>query len=453
MLSALAVVAIFAVGASIVASIYWKKADEHARLASSKAKLASESAAAAIAAQDALRAKVYTSDMNLAQHAFDSGNIDEVKERLLDHVPAEGEPDARGVEWYLWWNASHQEQKVVARESWHLFAVAVSPDGKLVAESLWPTTLQFRDAERPHRVRSLAVNAKGNLRWLRFSPDGSTLAAVAEDSRIHRFSTEDGSVLPSIAAPERLRGLSYSQTQDVVASGGSDGRLYLWDTTSWDRYDIAPTTDPLPIWSLAFSPNGREVVAGTNGVGKADFSNSGAYSPLILYDIDAKVIRKTVAGHSSRITSVAWSPDGEYVASGGADETVRILTNVLSPVETLESLAWVTEVAFSPDGKLLAAATEKDNAVRVWSTETWELVSTLKGHSRPVTSIAFDPRGGLWSAGEDSLLKTWDVQKSLGQPVVTRQNESLQTLLTNVFGAMVASDGRTVFRRQRVPAP
>ena len=114
-------------------------------------------------------------------------------------------------------------------------------------------------------------------------------------------------------------------------------------------------------------------------------------------------------------------------------------------MKSLDSLAWVSQVAFSPDGEYLAAGTGKDNAVRVWSTNTWELVATLKGHSRPVTGITFDPRSGeLWSASEDSMIKTWNIDRQFHDSV-TLGDETLRTMLTDAGGSVVANDGRTLF--------
>ena len=183
------------------------------------------SEAEAVAAQQALERQKFTADMTLAQHAYEAGNVGEISQRMLEHVPIDGEPERRGVEWRLWWNASHRERRVIHRGGSHMFAVAISPDGRLAADSNWHNNVRLREAANPDKVKSFAASSSGEIHWLAFSPDSSMLAAVGETHRIYRFRTEDGSSLGSVEAPARLRDLSFSPTGNEVVSGGADGRL------------------------------------------------------------------------------------------------------------------------------------------------------------------------------------------------------------------------------------
>jgi WD40 repeat protein len=424
-----------------------KRARESAEDANREAKRAAKKEAEAIAAQQALQQQKFSADMTLAQYAYEAGNANEVSRRLLQYVPNDDEQDRRGVEWRLWWNATHLEQRVIHRGGMQIFEIAISPDGKLVADSHGHTHVRLRETANPDKIKSFFVPASGELNRLAFSPDSSMLATVGDyGNHIHRFSTEDASLLGKVEAPVRLRDLSFSPTENQLVSGGDDGRLYFWDTISWDRSDSLVSDDSLPIWSVAYSPDGSRIVAGMDGAGNAEYSVLGFDSPLVLLDSGSRSIRSTARGHTARITSVAWSPNGQLIASGGADATVRVWTKDLSPVGTLDSGSWVTQVAFSPDGKYLAAGTGMDNAIRVWKTDDWEPATTLKGHSKSVTSIAFDPRrGDLWSVSEDTTIKTWSIEQSLGVPGVVLDDEKLRTMLGNAYRTSVAGDGRTLF--------
>jgi WD40 repeat protein len=129
---------------------------------------------------------------------------------------------------------------------------------------------------------------------------------------------------------------------------------------------------------------------------------------------DQRLIR-TFAGHTAKVDSVAFSPDGLLALSGAGDKKLK-LWDVASgrEIRTFAGHAGgVRSVAFSPDGRL-ALSGASDSALKLWDVASGREVWTIsKRHKGDVNSVAFSPDGGLALSGDDNgVIKLWDTASS-----------------------------------------
>lgn len=123
-------------------------------------------------------------------------------------------------------------------------------------------------------------------------------------------------------------------------------------------------------------------------------------------------------GHTSRITSIAWSPNGAYLASACYDKTVRLwqAANGKHIFIYREHSARVNAVSWSPDSKYLATASD-DHTVQIWEATTGRAVLPAYTHSGPVSTVSWSPDGTLIaSAGTDKGIHVWDAQTHIALP-------------------------------------
>jgi WD40 repeat protein len=113
-------------------------------------------------------------------------------------------------------------------------------------------------------------------------------------------------------------------------------------------------------------------------------------------------------GHSSWVNSVAFSPNGQTLASASYDKTIKLWQ--LGTGKPCNIVTWqhsyVGFVVFSPDDQALAS--RGDNTIKLWQPGSGKLLCSLNGHSDWVNAIAFSQRGNiLASCSRDMTIKIW----------------------------------------------
>ncbi|MEO0707922.1 MAG: hypothetical protein AAF050_19960 [Cyanobacteria bacterium J06649_5] len=310
------------------------------------------------------------------------------------------------------WDAKGKQLAVLESHEGYISSVAFSPDSTQLVTGGSDGTAHLWDT----RGKQLAVldGHEGYISSVAFSPDGTQLATRAIDGTTRLWDTT-GKQLAVLEHPTGgIISVAYSPDGTQLATGGTNGTARLWNTKG----------NPLAVFEgheggitdIAYSPDGTQLATGgTNGTAR-------------LWDTTGKQLA-VLNGHEGRIDSVTFSPNGTQMATGGADEdgTVRLWDTKGNPLAALErDEGWIS-VAHSPDGNQLATS-GADGIARLWNIKGKQL-AVLEGSEKGkgsegggIDSIAYSPDGNqLVAIDEDGIVRLWNTQGK--QLVVLKSHE------------------------------
>jgi WD40 repeat protein len=320
----------------------------------------------------------------------------------------------------LWRVSDGELVRTLEGHSLDVWFIAFSPDGRLLASGGRDGTIKLWRVSDGRLIKTLEGDTH-DVQFVIFSPDGQLLASRDVNKTVKLWSIPDGNLVESYT---NMGFITFSPDCRLVSLERMGDTIGLWHVSS-ERRNLFKVTD---IWPCALSADGQLLALGNSD------------GTIKLLSMPNGWLIRILKGHTGKVNSIAFSPDGQLLASGSQDE-IKLWR--ISDGKLVKTLKWCaifeSTVTFSPDGQFLASSSERGIAV-------WRM--------KMGTTPAYP-----WDVNEDGKVNIFDlviVAKSFGEKVtgVIRPNPDVNgDGVVNIFDLVIIGKHFGEGGEVKIPSP
>jgi len=297
---------------------------------------------------------------------------------------------------------AHDPSSTIAWTDGELNAVAYAPDGTLAGGGVDKSgsgVVHVWQAGTNALLRTLKGHSAA-VTAMAFSPDSNTLATGSRDKTIKLWDVDTGSLIRTMTGHTQIIStVKFLGEGATLVSGSEDQSMRIWEATTGNVRRTFNVTGKACFHAVAWSGATRLIASRT------------CLGDVGLWDIRLNS-RRDLAGHGNDGYGLSFTPDGSYLASGGADNSIRIWYSANgSLTRTLTGHTdHVNSLAYSPEGRLLASGS-KDKTAKIWNGSNGRLITTVTGHLNEIRSVAFNRAGSQLATASKEGVRVWDATK------------------------------------------
>ncbi|XP_042724036.1 periodic tryptophan protein 2 homolog [Lagopus leucura] len=282
------------------------------------------------------------------------------------------------------------------------------PKGEEIHGKVNPNEQDIREKVKYTRVAKYFFNKEGdfnNLTSAAYHKKTHLLVTGFASGIFHLHELPDFNLIHSLSiSDQRIASISINSTGDWIAFGCSGlGQLLVWEWQS-ESYVLKQQGHFNSMVSLAYSPDGQYIVTG------------GEDGKVKVWNTSSSFCFVTFTDHSSGVTAVTFTSSGYVILSASLDGTVRAFDlhryrnfrTFTSPRPSQFSC-----LAVDSSGEIVSAGSQDSFEIFIWSMQSGRLLDVLSGHEGPISSLSFNPMKCVLASGSwDKTVKLWDMLDS-----------------------------------------
>lgn len=397
--------------------------------------------------------------INLAQIYADRGDMGRAFYAL-----AHCDPKQRHYEWYRLRTIVDDSELVWSGGVGPVRVVVVASDGNAVLAGGDDGKIRLWVADKPGAPIATWMAHAGGVTALAISENRSTIVSGGVDKTVKIWDATSAEsflnpIIKMTSQPVKAVAISPNNTEIAYSTGEFDptrGELRLLSPSAEGVLEGVFSKNEMLITTLAFSPDGKQIVAGSRKI-------TGFDGEIKIWDVTNGKLHPTKLERSTEnmaVGSVAWSSTG-HIAAGNADGTVTVWDAHRGgkPLKTIKAhVGGVGSIAFSPDGKRILSCKDSSGSMldserlakpeNVFWIKMWDVdhvegdapLLALERHQKPITSLAFGPKGKhIFSSSFDSTVRKWPTKPFAKKTILAGHEDPIYAIAMSANGKQIAS--------------